>query len=484
MIGSIILYLPTIWLLQCYMANRPAFKLKRTAVLRNLFLAVISALGVALMLMDGVSMFGQQFYPESMYPINTRAVIAIFSLTKNLEFGDTILLVLKKKPLLFLHIYHHITVALYCWHAQYVNINFAHHFCFINLAIHTVMYSYYAVALVYSRHPLLRRLRPYITMSQTLQMFVGMYISYTAITRLQTQNEDVDVLDTYISNAWYALAMYTSYAYLFAKLYLENYVKGVRPIMTLCVMTIHIVAAVGAFMVYKHKERLKILTEILLMYSFSALLLWFTSGGNRAVRHAVQSLRNTSKPVEVVGPELISQSITQESKLDRTVPGKPLTLDSGVERTKGVVLCVNAGHVALLFLNCWIAWAREYYSRLETKETKVSSPKSSTALIMSLVEKPLDAKKTDSISTVSSENEITPVSLYEPFLSPFKGAGKERMVSSLLSIMCCSLPAIYGLHAYGDFFMGVCVHGCLRWLLELYTTSQFWPGLLVVGRDT
>jgi len=241
-------------------------------------------------------------------------------------------------------------------------------------------------------------------------------------------------------------------------------------------------------MVYKHKERLKILTEIFLMYSLSALLLWFTSGGNRAVRHAVQTLRNSSKPVEVVRPELISRNIVQESKLESTVTGKALSLDSGVQRTKGVMLCVNAGHVALLFLNCWIAWARQYYSRLETKEPKVSSPKSSTALIMSLVEKPFEAKKTDSevkktdsISTVSSETAIKAVSLYEPFLSAFNGVGKDRMVYSLLSIVCCSLPAIYGLLAYGDFLMGVCVHGCLRWVLELYTTSQFLPGLLVVG---
>jgi len=186
--------------------------------------------------------------------------------------------------------------------------------------------------------------------------------------------------------------------------------------------------------------------------------------------------------VEVVRPgRLISENVAPESKLDSTVTGETLIMDSGVEKTKGGILCLNAGHIALLFLNCWIAWAREYYSRLESKETKVSSPKSSTGLIMSLVEKPLDPKKTDSISTVSSETENKPVSLYEPFLSAFNGAGKDRMIYSLLSIMCCSLPGIYGLHAYGDFFMGVCVHGCLRWVLELYTTGHVWPGLLIVG---
>lgn len=32
------------------------------------------------------------------------------------EFGDTWLLVLKKKPIIFLHWYHHMTVLLYSWH--------------------------------------------------------------------------------------------------------------------------------------------------------------------------------------------------------------------------------------------------------------------------------------------------------------------------------------------------------------------------------
>jgi elongation of very long chain fatty acids protein 6 len=30
---------------------------------------------------------------------------------------DTLFIVLRKKPLIFLHWYHHITVLLFCWHA-------------------------------------------------------------------------------------------------------------------------------------------------------------------------------------------------------------------------------------------------------------------------------------------------------------------------------------------------------------------------------
>ena len=42
---------------------------------------------------------------------NTRAVVTLFTLTKALEFGDTVLLALRKRPITFLHAYHHLTVV-------------------------------------------------------------------------------------------------------------------------------------------------------------------------------------------------------------------------------------------------------------------------------------------------------------------------------------------------------------------------------------
>lgn len=40
----------------------------------------------------------------------------MFTLSKFIEFGDTFLLVVRKKPIIFLHWYHHITVLLFTMH--------------------------------------------------------------------------------------------------------------------------------------------------------------------------------------------------------------------------------------------------------------------------------------------------------------------------------------------------------------------------------
>lgn len=52
------------------------------------------------------------------------------------ELGDTVFVVLRKKPLIFLHWYHHVTVLLYCWHSYYEQTTYGLYFISMNYTVH------------------------------------------------------------------------------------------------------------------------------------------------------------------------------------------------------------------------------------------------------------------------------------------------------------------------------------------------------------
>ncbi|OXB71839.1 UNVERIFIED_CONTAM: hypothetical protein H355_005421 [Colinus virginianus] len=197
------------------MHNRPAFRLKTTCVGWNLFLSGSSLAGFLVMFFSQPSLVVRPVLPEPEFTPAVRAVICCFTLSKAIEYGDTVLLALKKKPLIFLHLYHHVTVTLYCWHAQLVRVSVGHYFAFINLGIHAWMYLYYGLAVLFPRHPVLRSWRPLITVSQILQMCVGLCVAAYALTQGLPADEHF--------NAAVAVAMYISYAFLFVRFFLDSY---------------------------------------------------------------------------------------------------------------------------------------------------------------------------------------------------------------------------------------------------------------------
>ncbi|TPX32452.1 very-long-chain 3-oxoacyl-CoA synthase [Synchytrium microbalum] len=67
------------------------------------------------------------------------------------EFIDTIFLVLKKRPLEFLHVYHHSATAAFAYLFLWKPISSAWVVLVLNLAVHVLMYYYYAVSTVSKR---------------------------------------------------------------------------------------------------------------------------------------------------------------------------------------------------------------------------------------------------------------------------------------------------------------------------------------------
>ncbi|KAL0528521.1 LOW QUALITY PROTEIN: putative GNS1/SUR4 family [Leishmania shawi] len=64
-----------------------------------------------------------------------------FNLSKIPELMDTVLLLLKRKPIPFIHWYHHISVMLFCWHAHVSGISNGLGFAVMNMggALHHVL---------------------------------------------------------------------------------------------------------------------------------------------------------------------------------------------------------------------------------------------------------------------------------------------------------------------------------------------------------
>jgi hypothetical protein len=69
--------------------------------------------------------------------------MTLFIYSKIPELLDTIFMVMRGKPVIFLHWFHHVTVLMYCWHSFHVMIGPGVWFAAMNYSVHSVMYFYF-----------------------------------------------------------------------------------------------------------------------------------------------------------------------------------------------------------------------------------------------------------------------------------------------------------------------------------------------------
>jgi len=158
--------------------------------------------------------------PSTVYGGSMYLWTILFVLSKFAELMDTFFIVVHKKPLIFLHWYHHITVLLYCWVAFQEKTPSAVFFGPINAAVHTIMYCYYFLMAIKMKPKWMNAM--WITVAQLAQMVVGVSVSLTSFYYYMTDESCAVTKNTIIS----ASLMYGSYLYLFASFFVKRYLKS------------------------------------------------------------------------------------------------------------------------------------------------------------------------------------------------------------------------------------------------------------------
>ena len=218
-----IVYVAAIYVGRALMATREPFRLRRTMLIWNVGLAAFSVYGM----ISSVPGLVYSIYHNGMTYSCCHSILMtdrqvglwsiLFILSKPVELGDTIFIVLRKTPLNFLHWYHHVTVLLYSWFSASRGAALGHWFGAMNFTVHSIMYTYYAIRASGIRVPSV--VARTITGLQLSQMFVGLMVCLIAF---NARNSNISCNIAY-SVIYYGLIVYGSYFVLFANFYYQRY---------------------------------------------------------------------------------------------------------------------------------------------------------------------------------------------------------------------------------------------------------------------
>jgi len=145
------IYFTTLIVLKIFMSKtEKRFSLTYIAAIHNLILCIWSAImfvGIVISMADIISNDGFRGYycPSKNTQQISRAYywVYIYYLSKFWELFDTVILVLKRRPLIFLHVYHHSVVILMVWLWLNSHLLFASIGMMLNTFIHVFMYYFY-----------------------------------------------------------------------------------------------------------------------------------------------------------------------------------------------------------------------------------------------------------------------------------------------------------------------------------------------------
>lgn len=222
-----VLYVLLIYYGPKFMEKREPIQLKPLVTLWNLLLSLFSIGGtigcscILFYLLQHKGFYETTCHFNRHYVFDGEFAFWIFAflLSKIPEMLDTVFLVLQKKPIIFLHWYHHLTVAVFCWYAGNALIPSGFYYATMNYLVHSIMYFYYFLCCLGLRK-YIRPIAPLITGMQLLQMVVGTVVVIITAYYSYIDERGCDVDRRTIRMG---LAMYGSYFFLFFMLFIHLY---------------------------------------------------------------------------------------------------------------------------------------------------------------------------------------------------------------------------------------------------------------------
>ncbi|CAJ0916800.1 unnamed protein product, partial [Mesorhabditis belari] len=210
--------------IQRLMRDRQAFTLEIPLFYWNSFHAIYSTIAFARLAEDVGHSYSISFYDaicRTCHPNDAAAFWNLtFAISKIIELGDTLFIVLRKKPLIFLHYYHHAAVLIYTVHSGAEHIGVGRSFIMMNLFAHALMYTYYATKTTKLQIP--RWVAMVVTTVQTTQMLLGVLLS-ACVYWIKT-NTDWRCQQS-MGNLYLAFVIYVTFGVLFAQFFYKAYLR-------------------------------------------------------------------------------------------------------------------------------------------------------------------------------------------------------------------------------------------------------------------
>jgi len=231
---AVVLYMVFCYFGQKYMATRKPFGLEKSLAVWNLFLSVFSAYGAIRTVPHMLHRIATVPFEETVCESPHTAygagacglAVQLFIISKLPELIDTVFIVLRKKPLIFLHWYHHVTVLLYCWNAYVTESGAGLYFVAMNYTVHAVMYFYFYLQAI-------KKMPKWfpswiITIMQISQMIVGTFIVGASFYYYFNGGNNYAPRACHVqpSNLVAGGVIYSSYLYLFVEFAVKRFIFG------------------------------------------------------------------------------------------------------------------------------------------------------------------------------------------------------------------------------------------------------------------